>query len=79
MTNIFGYGWGEIQRAQQGGSLSRPITSEARHVTWTEQDQRYLDELGSIEALEKAGWHGIADRAKQLQAKPNDHHPIDQQ
>lgn len=29
MTKIFGYDWEEIQNAQQGGSLSKPIASKS--------------------------------------------------
>lgn len=58
--SIFGYDWEDIQRAQQGGRLGKPVKS----VEWTETDQACWDEHKSIEALEAAGLYGVADRAK---------------
>ena len=58
---IFGYDWADIQNAQRGGSLHKPITLKSLQAA-TDDDRRLLAEFGSIEELKNAGLHGVADR-----------------
>lgn len=66
MNKIFGYGWDDIKRAQQGdmSGMRRPIEGEQDDDDWTPVDQHLLDQYQTIEALEDAGLYGVADRAK---------------
>lgn len=64
-NKIFGYDWSDIQRAQQGGRLSRAIDMSTQPlVEVTSADGDLLAKHGSIEALETAGFHGTADRLR---------------
>lgn len=58
---ILGYDWEDIQRAQQGGSLSRPVAPSGRPPA-TDKDRELLQQYGSISALRDAGFHGAVDR-----------------
>ena len=66
MSDIFGYSWDAIQKAQQGdmSEMRRPIEESQCGGEWTSLDQHLLDQHGAIEALEDAGLYGVADRAK---------------
>lgn len=61
--DVFGYSWGDIQRAQRGGRLSRPVDTSApiSHAV-TDADRALLEKHGSIDALKVAGFFGAADR-----------------
>lgn len=62
---VMGYGWEDIQRAQQGGRLSQRIdTSKPAAPTATDDDRALLTQYGSIEALEAASLYGVADRLR---------------
>lgn len=58
---ILGYEWADIQRAQQGGRLSRPVNA----VTWSDGDESVYQQYPSSEALRDAGYFGTADRLDQ--------------
>lgn len=58
---IFGYDWTDIQRAQQGGSLHRPLKLTPAQ-TATDADRALFVKFGSLEALREAGLHGVVDR-----------------
>lgn len=60
---IFGYSWNEISSAQQGGRLGRAVQHEAL-PTASAEDMALLAQYGSIEAVNSAGLHGVADRLK---------------
>jgi len=66
MNKIFGYDWEDIKLAQQGdmSGLRKPVGDSS--PTWTEEDQKVLDQYKTIEALEQAGMYGVLDRAKRL-------------
>ena len=59
---IFGYDWADIQRAQNGGRLSRPITRSV-DIDHRESDRIALETHG-IEGLKKLGYFGVLDRLK---------------
>ena len=62
---IFGYTWDEIHGMQQKRRVGRVIdlkTPGKEPATVT--DMKMLEEYGSIEELEAAGFYGIADRLK---------------
>jgi hypothetical protein len=63
MTNhpVFGYAWEDIQRAQAGGQLQKPLV-RAPLQTATPEDKALLQRHGSIEALQTLGLHGVVDR-----------------
>jgi hypothetical protein len=63
MSDIFGYAWSDIQRAQQGGRLGRAVdTSVPVSSAPTEEDRALLAQHGgSLDALEAAGMYGAAD------------------
>jgi hypothetical protein len=68
---IFGYDWSDIQRAQQGGRLSRAIGMSTQPcVEVTSADRDLLAKHGGIEALEAAGFHGTADRLRRYTNEP---------
>ena len=58
---IMGYDWGDIRRAQQGGTLSRPIVRAAL-ASATDDDRALLAQYGSLDALRAAGLCGVVDR-----------------
>jgi hypothetical protein len=60
---IFGHTWGEIQAAQQGGRLNKPVVMQAPK-TATEQDIELLKEHG-LAGLTDKGFFGTIDRLKQ--------------
>jgi type II secretory pathway pseudopilin PulG len=66
MSDIFGYAWSDIQRAQQGGRLGRAVdTSVPVSSAPTEEDRALLAQHGgSLDALEAAGMYGAADRLR---------------
>ncbi|OXR48137.1 hypothetical protein PuT2_14025 [Pusillimonas sp. T2] len=62
---IFGYDFSDIQRAQQGGRLSRPVNTQASsQITLSQEDIATLEHYGSLQAVEQAGLHGVADRVR---------------
>jgi hypothetical protein len=67
---IFGYDWSDIQRAQQGGRLSRTTidTSVPPHVEVTPADRALFEKHGTLKALETAGFYGTADRIRRAGA-----------
>jgi len=70
-TKIFGYDWDDIRKAQQGDmSGLRRRVSMAPSDDWTAADQEALDRFKTVEALEAAGFFGVADRARR-QGKAN--------
>jgi len=67
-TSIFGYGWDDIQRAQQGGSLSRKVdTSRPMDSDMTPDrlraDEALLNEHG-VDGLKAKEFFGVLDRLK---------------
>jgi hypothetical protein len=67
MSDIFGYAWSDIQRAQQGGRLGRAVdTSVPVSSAPTEEDRALLAQHGGnrLDALEAAGMYGAADRLR---------------
>jgi hypothetical protein len=63
--NIFGYSWSDIQRAQQGGRLSRPIDTSKQSPDYTESDRALLAEHGE-QGLRDMGYFGVLDRLNLL-------------
>ena len=62
MNDIFGYSWADIQRAQQGGSLGRPIVpSSADDLQRLDLDRALLAEHGA-DGLKALGFFGCIDR-----------------
>ncbi len=63
MTKIFGYDWEDIQRAQQGGRLSRPVYAMPSDLTADrkEEDMALLKKHG-LDGLKAMGYHGVIDR-----------------
>jgi hypothetical protein len=59
---IFGYDWADIQRAQNGGRISRPVQRSA-DIDHSESDRIALETHG-IEGLKKLGYFGVLDRLK---------------
>lgn len=57
-SEIFGYDWSDIQRAQQGGRLHKPVNA----VAWTEFDESVYQQHPSPDKLRLAGFHGTASR-----------------
>lgn len=64
MTGIFGYSWEDIQRAQRGGRLGRPIqpTAEDDRIR-LEADRSLLVKHGA-DGLEALGFFGCIDRLR---------------
>ena len=65
MTRIFGYEWSDIQRAQQGGRLSRPVDTSKPAPDYTESDRALLAEHGE-QGLRDMGYHGVLSRLNLL-------------
>jgi hypothetical protein len=63
--NIFGYSWSDIQRAQQGGRLSRPIDTSKQSHDYSESDRALLAEHGE-QGLRDMGYFGVLDRLNLL-------------
>lgn len=64
MTDIFGYSWEDIQRAQRGGRLGRPIQPSAEDDRIRlEADRALLAEHGA-EGLKALGYFGCVDRLR---------------
>ena len=65
MTDIFGFTWQEIQRAQQRGGLGKPIdTSKPAQIDTPHQaDLDLLEKHGAI-GLENMGYYGVIDRLR---------------
>jgi hypothetical protein len=62
---IVGHTWEEIQAMQQGRYVRPTIdTSKPGKAPATDADRKLLAEHGTVEALEAAGLHGVADRLK---------------
>ena len=61
MDKIMGHDWRDIQRAQQGGTLARPIV-RTEPAGPTADDRALLAQHGSLDALRAAGLHGVVDR-----------------
>jgi hypothetical protein len=68
MEKIFGYDWSDIQRAQQGGRLGRGVTRFTSEPLMTDDDRLMLEQHGSVDALERAGLCGVADRVRRMLA-----------
>ena len=67
MSNlIFGCSWEAIQRAQQGGRLHERLAIAAPEIVWSDSDKALLAKYVTLCALEAAGFHGVADRARRL-------------
>jgi hypothetical protein len=65
-TKIFGYEWKDIQRAQQSGSLSKPITQfKPEKADATPDDYKLLAELG-VDELRARMLFGVLDRLNLL-------------
>ena len=60
MSEIFGYSWADIQRAQQGGRLARPVVRSAPQGP-SREDIELLQIYGADE-LRAQGFHGTLDR-----------------
>lgn len=64
MNDIFGYEWSDIQRAQQGGKLTRTIdASKPIDHSPTQKDLDLLA-LHGADGLESLGFAGTLDRLK---------------
>ena len=59
-NDIFGYSWSDIQRAQQGGRLSRPIVRK-ESPSVTDQDRALLAQHGA-DGLRALQYFGTLDR-----------------
>ena len=60
MDEIFGYSWADIQRAQQGGKLARPvIRSESKGPT---REDIELLQIHGADGLREMQFHGALDR-----------------
>ena len=61
---IFGYDWEDIQRAQQGGRLSRPVVpSDGISKLQAEADDEALAQFG-VQGLVDRGFFGVIDRLR---------------
>lgn len=66
MSDIFGYSWEDIKRAQNGGKLNKTVDmSKPGKPAPKPEDYDLLEKYGSIEALKAAGLHGVADRLEE--------------
>ena len=61
MDEIFGYSWADIQRAQQGGRLARPIRGESKVAPPAREDIELL-QIHGADGLRKMQFHGTLDR-----------------
>lgn len=65
--SIFGYSWEEIQAAQsRTGRLGHAIDTSApvAPLALSDTDRKLIAQHGTVEALEAAGYYGLADRIK---------------
>lgn len=69
MNTIFGYTWEEIRQAQQGGKLSRTISSSGEKLKATEKDLALLAEHGAEYLYDQQLW-GVIDRLGLPLTKP---------
>ena len=60
---IFGHTWEEIDAAQRGGKLNRPIAVHTPNPTATQTDLDLLAQQGH-EGLERKQFYGVIDRLK---------------
>jgi len=61
---IFGYNFSDIQRAQRGGCLGRPIIDSSHGACpATKSDLSLLERYGVVE-LDKMGYGGVLDRLR---------------
>jgi hypothetical protein len=58
---IFGHTWEDINRAQRGGHLSRPILNHQPNPTATQADAELLAKHGK-DGLVAMGFFGVLDR-----------------
>jgi hypothetical protein len=61
---IVGYAWEDVQAMQQGRYVRPTIDTSKPGKSPATADRALLAEYGSVEALEAAGLHGVADRLK---------------
>lgn len=63
MNKFFGYDWDDIQRAQQGGRLSRPVvrTDDDINPDRLAHDRALLAQYGA-NGLRKLEYFGVLDR-----------------
>ena len=54
--------WNQLQAAQQGGSLDRPVQYEDDIAKHRKADLALLDKYGSLDVLKKMGFDGVVDR-----------------
>ena len=60
MDEIFGYSWADIQRAQQGGRLARPVVrSEPKGPT---REDIELLQIHGADGLREMQFYGTLDR-----------------
>ena len=60
MDEIFGYSWADIQRAQQGGRLARPVVrNELKGPT---REDIELLQIHGADGLREMQFHGTLDR-----------------
>ena len=59
---IFGHTWEDIQRAQSGGSLHKPLVPQPK-PTASDADLALLAEIG-LAGLKQKGLFGVIDRLK---------------
>lgn len=62
-TTIVGHRWDDIQRAQQGGTLGRPITGPINRPLATPEDLELLESHGEAQ-LGALGYWGVLDRLR---------------
>ena len=58
---IFGYSWADIQRAQQGGRLARPVTRTMAPQGPSREDIELL-QIHGADGLRAMQFHGTLDR-----------------
>ena len=60
MDEIFGYSWADIQRAQQGGRLARPVVR--RDPKGPTREDIELLQIHGADGLREMQFHGTLDR-----------------
>lgn len=58
----FGRDWEEIQAAQQGKGMGRPVQHEDDIAKYRDADLKLLEKYGSLDVLKKMGFDGVVDR-----------------
>jgi hypothetical protein len=67
-ARIVGHSWEDIQRAQRGGTLNKPIdTSKPIDHSLSEADKALIEKHG-VQGLAAMGFHGVLDRYHRSQA-----------